>query len=151
VARSVKPGSAGNASPRPVRHATAQEMTIDPAVLDELRLLGRAIEHDFVGELVDQFVHDTERRLVELRDALDVDDAVAVARIAHSIKGSGGQLGGRRLALSCGRLERKAANGRLPEARIDLREVEFDYEELRGVLTQQLTPLDRQPQWGRRA
>jgi HPt (histidine-containing phosphotransfer) domain-containing protein len=114
-------------------------------------VLGNATEQDFVAELVDQFVHDTELRLVELRNALEVEDAGAVARIAHSIKGSGGQLGGRRLALSCGRLERKAANGRLSEARIDLREVEFDFLELRGVLTQQLTAVERQPQWGRRA
>ena len=123
-------------------------MTIDPAVLDELRVLGRATEQDFVGELVEQFIHDTELRLVELRNALEVDDAVAVTRIAHSIKGSGGQLGGRRLALSCGRLERKAANGRLPEARLDLREVEFDYRELRGVLTQQLSPSEWRSQRG---
>ena len=151
VARSVNPGSVGNAAPRLVHHATAAEMTIDPAVLDELRVLGNATEQDFVAELVEQFVHDTELRLVELRNALEVEDAGAVARIAHSIKGSGGQLGGRRLALSCGRLERKAANGRLSEARIDLREVEFDFLELRGVLTQQLTAVERQPQWGQHA
>jgi HPt (histidine-containing phosphotransfer) domain-containing protein len=147
----VKPGSAPFARPSLVAHATAAEMTVDPAVLDELRVLGRATEPDFVAELVDEFVHDTELRLVELRAALEVDDAVSVARIAHSIKGSSGQLGGRRLALSCGRLERKAANGRLSEARIDLREVEFDYRELRGVLTQPRTPVERQRQRGQRA
>jgi two-component system sensor histidine kinase/response regulator len=150
VARSVKPGPATSTPAPPVRQATTAEMTIDPVVLDELRVLGKATEQDFVGELIDQFIHDTELRLVELRTALDVDDAVAVARIAHAIKGSGGQLGGRRLALSCGRLERKAAHGRLSEARIDLREVEVDYRELRGVLTQQLAPVETHMRQGHR-
>ena len=106
------------------------EHTIDPVVFDELRILGDATDR-ILAELVEQFVHDTEPLLVELRDALEVGDALAVGRIAHSIKGSSGQLGGRRLALSCGRLERKAAAGSLAEGQDDLLEVEIDYEELR--------------------
>jgi two-component system sensor histidine kinase/response regulator len=138
VARSVTRAPIASALPPLARHTAAAEMTIDPAVLDELRLLGRATEHDFVGELIDQFVHETDLRLVELRHALAVSDVVAVRRIAHAIKGSGGQVGGRRLALSCGRLERKAESGRVAEAQLDLREVEFDYRELRLALTQQV-------------
>jgi len=151
VARSVRRERVRDSQPPLVGHTAAAEMTIDPAVLDELRVLGKAAEHDFVGELVDEFVHDTELRLVELRTSVDVGDALAVRRIAHAIKGSGGQLGGRRLALSCGRLERKAASGRLSEAKLDLREIEFDYRELRLALTRQLTQVEWNSQGGRRA
>ena len=54
-----------------------------------------------------------------------------------AIKGSGSQLGGRRLALSCGRLESKAAARSLSERQDDLLEVEIDYQDLRRTLTAQ--------------
>ena len=88
---------------------------IDPVVFGELRILDDATEEDLLVELVEQFAHETEPLLVELRAALEVGDALGVGRIAHSIKGSSVQLGGRRLALSCGRLERKAAADSLAE------------------------------------
>jgi PAS domain S-box-containing protein len=116
--------------------------TIDPAVFGELRILDDATGGDLLVELVERFVHETEPLLVELREALEVGDALAVGRIAHSIKGSGVQLGGRRLALSCGRLERKAAAGSLAEGQDDLLEVEIDYKELRSSLTEQLTLVE---------
>ena len=81
----------------------------------------------------------------QLRDALATDDALAVGRIAHSIKGSGGQLGGRRLAASCGRLGAQRGH-RQPGRRSDRlpRTSKIDYEELRGALTEQLAS-DRRP------
>jgi CheY-like chemotaxis protein len=75
-----------NASP-------AADMTVDTEILDQLRVLGGTAEEDFLGELVDQFVKDTEPLLVQLRGAFEGDDAPTVGRIAHAIKGSCGQLG----------------------------------------------------------
>jgi HPt (histidine-containing phosphotransfer) domain-containing protein len=124
-------------------HAAAGEATIDPAVFDELRALGEAAEEDFLADLVDQFVHDTEPLLVELSEALELGDARAVGRIAHSIKGTSGQPGGQRLASSCDRLERKATAGCPSDGQTDLQEVAGDYQELRRALTRQLSP-DRQ-------
>ena len=114
---------------------------IDPVVFGELRTLDDATDEDLLAELVEQFVQETEPLLADLRAALDIGDALAVGRIAHGIKGSCVQLGGRRLALSCGRLERKAAAGSLAEGQDDLLEVEIDYKELRTSLTEQLTPV----------
>jgi two-component system sensor histidine kinase/response regulator len=142
VARSVRRAPVTNA-PLLAGHTAAAETTIDRAVINELRVLGMATEHDFVGELIDQFVRETDLRLIELRQALAVDDVAAVRRIAHAIKGSSGQLGGRRLALSCGRLERKTESGRVSGGDLDLREVEFDYRELHLALTQQVAPVAR--------
>jgi two-component system sensor histidine kinase/response regulator len=144
VARSVKGHDEPSAAAPsvPASHAAA-EITIDLAVLDELRLLGEATDQDFLAEIVNEFVHDTEPRLIDLRDAAALGDAELVGRIAHSIKGSGDQLGGRRLALSCGRLERKAVTGRLAQGQTDLQEVEFDYQELCHALGQQLASAGR--------
>jgi hypothetical protein len=47
-------------------------------------------------------------------------------------------VGGRGLALSCGRLEQKANAGHLLAVQGDLREVEDEYDELRRSLAQQL-------------
>jgi HPt (histidine-containing phosphotransfer) domain-containing protein len=141
VARSVR--RAAITAPTLAAHTAAAEMTIDRAVINELRVLGTATGHDFVGELIDQFVRETDLRLIELREAFAVDDVAAVPRIAHAIKGSAGQLGGRRLALSCGRLERKAEGGCVSGCELDVRDVEFDYRELRVALTQQVAHVAR--------
>jgi len=134
-----------------VAPAPSADTTIDFAALDELRVLGKAAEQDLVGEVIDQFVRETELSLAVLRDALEAGDAVAVRRIAHGIKGSGSQVGGRRLAASCGRLEREAARGHLSEARIALHDVTSDFGELRLALTRELAPADGPAQRGNRA
>ena len=143
VAWSMKEGRAMDAQPPRAGHAAARERTIDLAVLDELRAVGDAVEQDLLAELVDRFAHDTEPLLVELRGAVESGDAPAVGRIAHAIKGSCGQLGGRRLASSCGRLEGKATAGTLSDGRSDLHEVEIDYRELQHALTLRLSSADR--------
>ena len=148
VAQSVTHVPSSAAPARRAAHAAAAEITIDLAVVDELRLLGEATDQDFLAEIVNEFVHDTEPRLVDLREAAAQGDAPLVGRIAHSIKGSGDQLGGRRLALSCGRLERKVESGRLAHGQTDLQEVEFDYQELCHALTQQLASAGRQRRGG---
>jgi HPt (histidine-containing phosphotransfer) domain-containing protein len=81
--------------------------------------------------------------VAELRTALEVGDGTAVGRIAHNIKGSGAQLGGRRLTLSCRRLEEKARTGCLSEGAVDLQDVEFDYQDLCRTLIHQLASSDR--------
>ncbi len=144
VARSVK-DSAHMSDPLPSSdYLTRDDVTIDPLVFDELRLLGEATDDDFLAQLVDQFVHDTEPLLVELRAALDGGDDNAVGLIAHNIKGSSDQLGGRRLALSCSRLQEKAHTNCLSEGRIDLQDIEFDYQDLCRTLIHQLASTDRQ-------
>jgi len=131
-----RPAMAGPLPPAVM--ASASEATIDPVVLNQLRVLGRAAEADFLGELVAQFVQDTGPLLVQLREARDADNAPAVGGIAHRIKGSAGQLGGRRLASSCARLEHEATTD-LSNSRAHLREVEIDYEDLRHMLACQVS------------
>jgi PAS domain S-box-containing protein len=151
VARSVGQGTATGPMTPGAGRRSADDLTIDPAVFDELRLLGEATEQDFLAELVGQFVADTGPLLVQLRQAMERGDAAAVARIAHTIKGSGDQLGGRRLALSCSRLEKLAKADSLLDAKTRLQEVEFDYQDLCRMLTRQLSSPDRQEAGSRRA
>jgi PAS domain S-box-containing protein len=124
---------------RSVQHSA----TIDQDVFDELRVLGDDGPNEFLRDLVDRFVDDTEPLLVQARDALDAGDAVAIAGIAHSIKAGCSQLGGLRLAHSCSRLEAMASSGDLSHGEDDLQEVEIDYQELRTALALVLTSDDQ--------
>jgi two-component system sensor histidine kinase/response regulator len=142
VARSARHGVNSIPAVSRISHPTAAEFAIDHADFDELRLLAEATEHDFVTELIDQFVRETDLLLVDLRAASAQGDAVSVGNLAHSIMGSGGQLGGRRLALSCGRLESRAIVGDLSDGPLDLAEVESDYRELRVALTELRSSAD---------
>ena len=113
VSRSVR--AAVTADVIPAADEAAAEITVDPAVLAELLDLGSAAEPSFLTGIVEQFLLETEPRLDELRAAVGLGDALSVVRIAHSIKGSCAQLGGRRLAMSCARLEREATSGTLSD------------------------------------
>jgi HPt (histidine-containing phosphotransfer) domain-containing protein len=122
----------------PASPASSRASAVDFAVIAELRALSEDADPDFLAELVSQFVVDTDTRLGQLRGALDAGDSGSAGAIAHSIKGSSGAVGGRGLALSCGRLEKKANAGHLAAGQGDLREVEDEYDELRRTLAKQL-------------
>lgn len=92
----------------------------------------------FLAELLEQFVEQTDLSLAALRGALQTGDTSAVSHIAQNIRGGGAQLGGRRLALSCSRLERRVAAGAVGRDRSEVREIEFDYQELCRTLTLEL-------------
>jgi HPt (histidine-containing phosphotransfer) domain-containing protein len=130
-------------TPMPASQTSGPESTFDLAALEELRTLGKSIGPEFLPELVDLFEQDTELLLIELRAAAEVRDVDAVSRIAHNIKGGGGQLGARQLASSCSRLERACEVGSVSVNQTDLHEVEMDYIELRRALRAQMS------QWGR--
>jgi PAS domain S-box-containing protein len=118
-----------------LKNRPAGDVTIDREVLDKLRVLGKDADQDFLGELVDDFVRDTEPLLVEMRTILEAGDGPAVGRLAHRLKGSCGELGGRRLASSCDRLERHVKGGSLADSLSDLHDIDIDFEAMRLALT----------------
>lgn len=72
---------------------------LDPQVLSGLQ---EVMEGEY-PKLLDTFLDDSQKRVEALRKARD--DAKALGRIAHSFKGSSGNLGAVRLAQLCQRLE----------------------------------------------
>ncbi|MEY2570076.1 MAG: two-component system, sensor histidine kinase and response regulator [Acidimicrobiaceae bacterium] len=112
----------------PVIASAETEPTLDATVFEQLRVLGGADRPDFTGELVDSFLRDTRPALAALRTAVECADAAEVGRYAHQIKGSSAQLGGRRLAASCERLERASRATGLDGG--GLQDVEVDYDDL---------------------
>ena len=75
------------------------DLHLDPRVLSGLQ---EVMEGEY-PKLLDTFLDDSQKRVEALRKARD--DAKALGRIAHSFKGSSGNLGAVRLAQLCQRLE----------------------------------------------
>jgi CheY-like chemotaxis protein len=148
VARSIKDGPAAVPSMPRAGDSIESEAAINLTIIGELRLLGEETEQDLLGELVGQFVHDAEPLLVQIRAAMEVGDAPAVGRIAHSLKGSAVDLGGLHLASVCSRLERLATAGRLSEGEAELQEMEISCQEFCRTLIHELSSVDRQPSRG---
>ncbi|PRA31315.1 Hpt domain-containing protein [Pseudomonas poae] len=75
------------------------DIHLDPQVLSGLQ---EVMEGEY-PKLLDTFLDDSQKRVEALRKARD--DAQALGQIAHSFKGSSGNLGAVRLAQLCQRLE----------------------------------------------
>ncbi|WP_178121103.1 MULTISPECIES: Hpt domain-containing protein [unclassified Pseudomonas] len=74
--------------------------------------LQEVMEGDY-PHLLDTFLDDSQKRVEALRKARD--DAKALGRIAHSFKGSSGNLGAVRLARLCQRLEVESAKNEISD------------------------------------
>ena len=112
---------------------------LDPAVLASLRKLTPAGEPDVLTEILNLFLTETTPRVSRLRNAWTAGNIEEVHRSAHSLKGSAGNIGARRLQAVCGQLEDKGKSGDLGELGplVDALSAEFDKveDEIRRVLT----------------
>lgn len=79
------------------------EIHMDPQVLSGLQ---EVMEGEY-PKLLDTFLDDSQKRIEALHQARD--DAKALGRIAHSFKGSSGNLGALRLAQLCQSLEARSS------------------------------------------
>jgi CheY-like chemotaxis protein/nitrogen-specific signal transduction histidine kinase len=78
---------------------------LDHSLLDSWKELQTPGEPDLVRELVDAFEVDAPKLVVDLRQALARGDHGTARRLAHSLRGSSGNLGVRRLEQVCSALE----------------------------------------------
>jgi signal transduction histidine kinase/DNA-binding response OmpR family regulator/HPt (histidine-containing phosphotransfer) domain-containing protein len=90
--------------------AAAGDGAFDPAVIDELRGMGRP-EDDLVGELLSVFLESLDAKLLELSAAVDAGDHARLVAVAHSLRGSSGNLGATTLAQLAAQLENAADAG----------------------------------------
>lgn len=110
---------------------------LDPAPLDRLRAMGPQLGRDLVAEVVGAYAGQAETHLHALRTALaDVADT-ALARAAHTLKGSSATVGASNLAALCAQLEQPLPWPR----RADL--VEQVHEELTAVTAALAAERDR--------
>lgn len=66
---------------------------LNPEAIQALRELGPDGDSAFLRELIDIYLTDTPKQLIQLEEALARQDATIVVRAAHTIKGSSGNFG----------------------------------------------------------
>jgi HPt (histidine-containing phosphotransfer) domain-containing protein len=89
---------------------------IDPEAIEQLRFLEDEDQPNVVAELVNLFIEHAPPKIAAIRDAIAQQDATAVRRAAHSLKGSSANVGARGMQHVCERLEQDAASGSLEGA-----------------------------------
>jgi two-component system, sensor histidine kinase and response regulator len=111
----------------------------DISVIERLNLFEQEFSAAMVVRLIDKFLPDTAQRLVDLRQAVAAADAQAVARAAHGLKGSYGNIGSQGAAGVCLLLEQDARSGSVLEADGRLGRLEEDFPRLSWQLQAQRT------------
>ena len=93
------------------------EPVLDAAVIDNLRELTAPGEPDVLAEVLALFLEDVPRRIERLRAAWAAGDAAEIHRIAHSLKGSAGNIGAQTLFGLCSQLDDQGRAGDLADAK----------------------------------
>lgn len=96
-------------NPHPFRPASASVITNDAVDMDLLNAfeeLQLDDGSDLIVELIDLYLPDAAQRVSQIRDASIATEWVVLKRAAHNLRGSSGNLGVRKVAEICEKLER---------------------------------------------
>ena len=85
--------------------ATSFAGVLDPAIVDQLRMLARSGSAELLDRLATSFARDTPARVAALRTAIASADREAIAFNAHTLKGSAANLGAIAIVAVCQELE----------------------------------------------
>ena len=118
----------------PSESERASQGPLDLSRLESLAALQKMSGSDLIGELAAQFFSDTLRRLSAIREALEGENAEELERVAHSLKGSSGNLGAWRMQELCEELEQRGRKGETGLAGDLLAELEKEYARVKNAL-----------------
>ncbi len=96
--------------------APAQNVSIEPAVLDRLYNAIGKDRPQMMIDLIDTFLDDIPKRFAHIEQALANNDAKSIQAAAHPMKSSAASLGALPFSRMCEQLERLAADNSHPEA-----------------------------------
>lgn len=110
---------------------------IDPARIAYIRGL-QSGEPDLLRELVGLFLRDSSPRLATMRDAFAQNDDQALARTAHALQGSCGNIGATAMETLCRRIEEHSRSQDLSAVGPLLGDLEKEFERARDALENEL-------------
>ncbi|MGD2064026.1 MAG: Hpt domain-containing protein, partial [Nitrospirota bacterium] len=90
----------------------------------------------FAHELMNLFVEDTAQRIAALTEAIAGADIAAVTTVAHTLKGSSGNIGAEPLRQAALAVEQHGRAGDLATATTSLTRIEKELERLRESLAE---------------
>jgi two-component system sensor histidine kinase/response regulator len=93
-----------------VPHGASSEAAVDPAVLANLKSMAEATDPALFEQIVQSFLDDSRKGLVDLRQASD-GDAESLRKVAHGIKGMCATIGAESMRAICQKLEALGAAG----------------------------------------
>jgi signal transduction histidine kinase/CheY-like chemotaxis protein/HPt (histidine-containing phosphotransfer) domain-containing protein len=121
--------------PQPVSEATGLPGgVLDLVVLQNLRELQLPDGSDVLAKVIELFSEDTPKRLAEIKGIIERGDAAALARSAHALKGSSGNLGASRLVKLAVALEAASLDGNLDKAPDLLARLETEFGQVSQAL-----------------
>lgn len=91
-------------------------------------------DKEFLQELVEIYLDDTDLRVKELTEELNKPDAEAFGRTAHKVKGSSANMGAIGLMDLAHKLEQMGKGGELSEAAATLKALTEEYERVKLAL-----------------
>jgi HPt (histidine-containing phosphotransfer) domain-containing protein len=89
---------------------------------------------EFFVELVDLYLHDTPKRLIELRRALDAGDTPTLTREAHTLKSSSANVGAMKMSEIARELEIAGRTGEMGRMAEQVTRTEKEFELVRSAL-----------------
>jgi HPt (histidine-containing phosphotransfer) domain-containing protein len=94
--------------------------------------------------IIDAYLEDTPKLIEKMKDAVDKDDTFEVAKAAHTLKSSSGNVGAVELSDRCKQLEALARRGSLGMVRELLADVEAAYIGVQAALVAERGDGERQ-------
>ena len=113
---------------------------LDALVVGRLERLGKTVGEDLMGQLAILFLADADASVVALREAHAGNDAAAMIRTAHTLRGASANLGATELARLCATLAGDGSAGDLIGDGALLEAVEVELERVRSALEMLTTP-----------
>jgi two-component system, sensor histidine kinase and response regulator len=117
----------------------SEEDPLDQSVLAGLRELQEEGEPDILKEMVELFLTDVPPHLAALRGAVEAGDAHSVEQIAHTLKGSCGNMGAKRIEALCTELEEIGRSGDLRAAPAWISRLEEEFRRVRVVFEEEVS------------
>jgi two-component system, sensor histidine kinase and response regulator len=111
---------------------------LDPAVIQTLRQLSVPGEPDVLREVLTLFLDEVPRRIARLNAACQDGNAIELQRGAHSLKGSSGNIGARRMFDLCRQVDERGHAGDFKGARHLLASLAEEYHRVEAEIRQLL-------------
>ncbi|HKV10023.1 MAG TPA: ATP-binding protein, partial [Thermoanaerobaculia bacterium] len=131
---------AETAAPPPTTSTNGDVESLDPEYIEELRQLQASTGQELVSPIIERFLAEAPRRLEELRLALAAKDDRHLVSVAHAFKGSGAQLGARRLVQICQDLETRGRKMEWPGVEEIVDHLQSEIERIAPLLRAKAAP-----------